>query len=82
MRRIFLVAAMAILGTACLTSEMSDDDVTVPDLGHGSGSNLSLTALVTPTPRDHNLEYMVGVACMGIVLVPSMRRRDDRSGRA
>jgi hypothetical protein len=69
---------MGIAGTACLVTEMHDDDGTILTNGKGSGSAASV-ALVVPTPRDHNLEYMVGLTSMAVVIVPSLRRkrRDD-----
>jgi hypothetical protein len=70
---------MGIAGTACLVTDTHDGDGTIPTNGNqGSGSAASV-ALVEPTPRDHNLEYMVGLTSMAVVIVPSLRRkrRDD-----
>jgi len=54
--------------------------------GGGSGSDADLTAIVMPTPRDHNLEYMVGLASMAVVIVPGVglrrHRRDDAARTA
>jgi hypothetical protein len=66
------------MGTACLT-EAHDGDGAVPtngtDAGSGSGSDDLIAALVVPTPRDHNLEYMVGLTSMAVVIAPSLRRK-------
>ncbi|HEX4420044.1 MAG TPA: hypothetical protein VH165_19150 [Kofleriaceae bacterium] len=66
------------MATACLT-ETRDNEVPTngtdgTDAGSGSGSD-SLVALVVPTPRDHNLEYMVGLTSMAVVIIPSLRRK-------
>jgi hypothetical protein len=70
------------MGTACLTE--TRDDGAVPTNGTqdsgsgsngGSGSDAFIAELVVPTPRDHNLEYMVGLASMAVVIVPSLRRK-------
>src|SRR4051794_33261074 len=95
LRRLAMLVALAVLGTACLTTGMGDDDDTITADsnkhckkhcgGGGSGSDADLTAMVMPTPRDHNLEYMVGVASMAVVIVPGMglrRRRRDDAARA
>ncbi len=61
-----------------------DGTPTAPELGRGSGSDALVAGLVVKTPRDHNLEYMVGLASMVVVIVPGLRRkrRDDATRRA
>jgi hypothetical protein len=96
LRRFAMLVALAVLGTACLTTGMEDDDDTITADskkhckkhcgGGGSGSDADLTAIVMPTPRDHNLEYMVGLASMAVVIVPGVglrrNRRDDATRAA
>jgi hypothetical protein len=96
LRRLAMLVGLAVLGTACLVTGPEDDDTITDDSkkpckrhcggGGGSGSDADLTAIVMPTPRDHNLEYIVGLASMAVVIVPGVglrrHRRDDAARTA
>jgi hypothetical protein len=81
MRRFLLLALFA---TACgddNSNRIADAHVDAPadaaGSGSGSGSGSNLAATLEPSPPDHGLEIVVGMASMVVVIGParSARRR-------